>query len=272
MTLTETLNFELLEDIMSLSDEEINKIVSNSNCVYIGPVVEYLYNSYPKVLSNLTNIKHEDFRSILLKSFTLDSVQLNNQINSFSKTIEFVQSPVFEDDVLSPGWDAFLLRMEKCAISSGLDKHSASALVGTLAEMVENLIIHSRNSKTGIAGYRRNDKQFEYVVCDSGVGVLESLRNHPDYSDIRDYNEALHTAIRNGESRFGKNNRHGTGFNNLILNISKRCSNLRFRSGDHSLTIDGIASYTTGNAPEIKTRMCSYFQGFLVSVLVDSSK
>jgi hypothetical protein len=131
--------------------------------------------------------------------------------------------------------------------------------------MVNNLVIHCEAPQTAVIGYRHSkaEKEFEYVVADRGIGVLASLKQNPIYHHLLDSGQALETAIKDGESRRGKNIGYGNGFQQLMRNIASQNSYLRFRSGDHSLALDGV------DKPHIDalTQQTVEFQGFLISVV-----
>lgn len=265
--MSETLDFELLEDIMSLPTQQISQIVQNSKLSYISPIVEFAYHNYNSSNQWLENLPNNPIVTDLIKLSAITNIEAsNNPINSFAKTFEFIRTPQNEDEIEDNKWEAFLLRAEKAASLSGVEKPFAKTVIKTLGEMVDNIIWHSEKTETGIVGYQWFKGHFEYVVADSGIGVLNSLRRCSQYSNLQNSGDALSIAIKNGETRFGRNSRRGTGFNNLVLNIAKRCSLLRFRSGNHSLTFDGITSYLNQTAPTPKIRTCANFNGFLISV------
>jgi hypothetical protein len=147
-------------------------------------------------------------------------------------------------------------------MKAGLSKDFSYALAGTFEEMTGNVIDHSERSDTGLDGYRWKPGEFEYVVADAGIGVLQSLRTHRDFEWIADSGEALESAVCDGVSRHGLADHRGTGFHDLIFNIANRNSYLRFRSGDHVYVIDG-----THGLPRKFLRPCAQLQGLLVSVI-----
>jgi hypothetical protein len=156
----------------------------------------------------------------------------------------------------------FCKRLEKAAASAGLGDSFAKALTGTVEEMTSNIVDHSERAETGIVGYRWSPTEFEYVVADSGIGVLASLEKNSHYSNLPNSGKALETAIQEGESRHGPNVGHGGGFRHLLNNIANRNSYLRFRSGDYHLVIDG-----TQTPAILKTERCLPIDGFVVSVV-----
>ena len=86
--------------------------------------------------------------------------------------------------------------------------------------------------------------------------------SNPEYAYLRDEGDALQCALTNGESRFGKAAKRGTGFSQLFKSLATLNASLRFRSGDHALTMAG-KSPTLVNAHVAKKPRAS---GFLTSV------
>jgi hypothetical protein len=105
-------------------------------------------------------------------------------------------------------------------------------------------------------------EEFELVVADHGVGVLETLRSGPDYKSLSDHGEALRLALTDGVSRYGRQANRGNGFRPIFVGFANLSGTLRFRTGDHALIIDGqkidlVSAKTAQKAP---------MKGFLVSV------
>ena len=72
-----------------------------------------------------------------------------------------------------------------------------------------------------------------------GMGVLNSLRTCPEYSNLADHGDALKLTLEDGVTRFGSGKDRGHGFRPLFTGLANLNGALRFRSGDHALTIDG---------------------------------
>ncbi len=256
------LTFELLDDVLFQPQEEGEKMLLEASIYRIGPLVEYaLYLDPIKSKAFLTE-KRVDETSAL--SSILYGKRPRNENTSLSPLdLEFAKVPQRDSDFDSPSWIAFEKRLQTAGAHAGFPKAFAQELAGTFGEMVSNVLGHSESPETGIVGYRWNDREFEYVVADRGIGVLESLRMHEDYKkSIADHEQALITALSEGESRYGRFAKRGNGFNTLVLNIANRNSCLRFRSGDRSHVIDGRNAQ-----PTRATYTCLPYQGFLISVL-----
>lgn len=103
--------------------------------------------------------------------------------------------------------------------------------------MQDNSYQHSGAAETGLVAYAVTDRSFEFVVADRGMGVLETLRQNPDYAHLPDAGAALTEAIRPGVSRFPAACGRGLGFIQLCKSMVTDRVELRFRSGDHVLTL-----------------------------------
>lgn len=257
------LTFDLLEDVMNLPPSKYEEIIERAIVVRIGPLVEYAYHHYEGSAEQLRPIAHNvavNSLTNILQGADASRPPIDTSIKP--RPIEFFRSPQSVEEVENPNWVAFCLRLMYAGMQAGLSKEFSQALTGTFEEMTGNLLEHSEEPHTGIVGYRYCAGEFEYVVADAGIGVLKSLHSHPDYSWLSDSGEALETAVSSGESRHGRRQLRGFGFDRLMYNIAQRNSYLRFRSGDHSYSIDG-----TRPTPLKKTQPCAHFQGFLISII-----
>lgn len=136
-----------------------------------------------------------------------------------------------------PVWEQWLLHAENTAKNRGFPAGLVSSLVGALGEMQDNVYEHSGAAQTGLVAYAVTDRTFEFVVADRGMGVLETLRQNPDYAQLPDAGAALTEAIRPGVSRFPASSGRGQGFIQLCKSMVTDRVELRFRSGDHALTL-----------------------------------
>lgn len=159
-------------------------------------------------------------------------------------------------------WDDFCLKARAAAEQAGLQDTEARALIGALVEIEENVHLHSERVDDGVVAFAATPQRFELVVADSGIGALRSLRTHPDYAELSDEGTALRLALENGHSRYGRDSGHGLGFNRLFIGLAALKAELRFRSGDHALTIAGtgprLVAATTTQRPAL--------QGFMASI------
>ena len=122
-----------------------------------------------------------------------------------------------------------------------------ASLIGALREMQDNIYEHSGAAHTGLVAYAVTDRSFEFVVADRGMGVLETLRRNPDYAHLPDAGAALTEAIRPGVSRFPAESGRGQGFVQLCKSMVTHRVEIRFRSGDHALTLCPTADLLEGH-------------------------
>jgi hypothetical protein len=257
------LTFELLEDVMYLEEERRNEIIATTDIDRIGPLVEYAYHDYDNFEKKVAPVAVGDEVLSLVRTLQLSGItSMGQQTNLQPRRVEFIRAPQSMREFEDARWIAFCKRGENAGREAGLAKGFGAALTGAIQEMVSNVYEHSEHSDTSLVGYKWAPHQVEFIIADSGVGVLESLRTNSHYSYLHDSGRALEVALREGESRYGKNVGHGFGFRDLLYNIASRSCHLRFRSGDHSLTIDG-----TGEGVKKIVKQCPYVRGFLISIM-----
>jgi hypothetical protein len=156
----------------------------------------------------------------------------------------------------------FLMAARSAAEAAGLVKPVAQCLAAALRELESNIHEHSRRAASGILAFQSHPSLFEFVAADSGVGVLATLREDEEFADLADHGLAMHAALQDNVSRYGRRSGHGNGFRDLFLGLAHLNADLRFRSGDHALLI-------SGPQPEVKTARLAQktpFQGFLAAV------
>lgn len=136
-------------------------------------------------------------------------------------------------------WVAFGLAAQRAAEARGFHRQTAAQFAAALGELYSNVHEHSGAARTGVAAFRVTKTQFEGVVADWGVGVLQSLRMNPDYANLDDDASALELVLRDGVSRFGSAGGRGKGFRPIFIGLANLNGTLRFRSGACALTIDG---------------------------------
>ena len=169
-------------------------------------------------------------------------------------------------DPLNPTHDDtrtnFFLAARVAAGAVGFSTPVAQSLAAAIKEMESNVHEHSGKAGTGILAYFAAPTHFEFVVSDSGIGVLDTLRQAPEYRNLTDHGRAMHAALQEGVSRYGRAANRGNGFRDLFIGLANLNTDLRFRSGDHALTI-------SGKNPDLKHARLdqkTHFQGFLAAV------
>ena len=110
-----------------------------------------------------------------------------------------------------------------------------------MRELENNIHEHADAPETGILAYRAEPGAFEFVVADRGIGVLRSLRRCPAYAAVLDEGKALSAALADGVSRHGPDSNHGHGFRPIFIGLMDLHGELRFRSGDHAVTMNGTS-------------------------------
>ena len=171
------------------------------------------------------------------------------------------RNPLAEDTV---EWVQFCRKAQEAAEFTGLPKLLAQGLVGSIRELEDNVHRHSQRAQDGILAFRGTSDEFEFVIADSGIGVLQGLREVPRYAHITDAGTALKTALSDGQSRLlDEDPGRGFGFHDLFVSLANLNGELRFRSDDHALTIDG-----SGPAlPQARLAQKARLQGFVISIV-----
>lgn len=157
-------------------------------------------------------------------------------------------------------WGDAVNRLKRAAINAGFANDHGGKFAAAIGEMYNNVIEHSQAVGTGYVAFDATPGRFEFVIADSGIGVLESLRSNPEYAHIGDSGTALERALNEGVSRHAEPGR-GQGFRPLFIGLANISALIRFRSADYGRIIErsgeSISSQTVQLAPLV---------GFLSSV------
>lgn len=263
------LDFDLLDDVLPVisGSADAASAVGNARLRTIGPLTEYTFQARanPACMPPLSGLPDgpllRELRRVLERG-CFGGMPFN--ASHQAREAEFHWLPTSQADFACPAWVMFQRRLQDAARRAGFAGRVPAGLTGAFGEMADNAFRHSLAPRTGIGGYAWSEGRFEYVVADAGCGVLASLRSCTDYSYLDDSGDALELALAEGESRFGKGSGHGLGFRALFLSLMNLNGCLRFRSGDHALTIDGTS-------PDLSQARLSQvgidYAGFLVSVV-----
>ena len=136
----------------------------------------------------------------------------------------------------------FLMKAKRAGQNvSGLSTAVSGQLVAAMQELENNIHEHSDAAETGILAYRGEPGVFEFVVADRGVGILRSLSRCAAYAALPDEGKALEAALTDGVSRQGPDSNHGHGFRPIFTGLMNLHGELRFRSGDHAVTMNGTS-------------------------------
>jgi hypothetical protein len=203
----------------------------------LGPIMELMQLSMdglvpPLSKSNLVSLEGMEGFSEAIRGTHDQWVSPDDGTLGFYRT-----SPV--PPVNQTRWMEFGVAAQQAAVNAGFAKQIAHQFVGALGEMVDNIYNHSQASESGIVAYRAIPGTFEFVVSDRGIGVLNSLKSCGEYAHLTDHGDALKLTLTDGCSRHGSGTNHGRGFRPLFIGLTNLNGALRFRSGDHAITIDG---------------------------------
>ncbi|HTU32912.1 MAG TPA: hypothetical protein VMF66_03825 [Candidatus Acidoferrum sp.] len=135
-----------------------------------------------------------------------------------------------------PWWSQCIRDLLTELKGNGFPPKLAGALTGAVAEMADNVWLHSNAHSPGLVAYQIRRRRFAFSVADVGVGVLASLRENPRYRQLSSSMEALRAAIEPGVSRFGDSG--GMGFPSLLHALADLWGTARIRSGEAGLLLD----------------------------------
>lgn len=235
----ETLTFESLDGVAFAAQRGRLKDLPPSLYLRagpLGPFLELTLLSAAGILPRANVAPWLNLRNLMEMETALRGGQ--RQWTSANPSVGFFRtSPQWQED--DTAWVGFCLAAQKAAIAANFSRPLPAQFAAAMGELVSNIHEHSGSLGSGIAAYSARDGEFEFVVADSGIGVLESLRTCPDYSKLTDHGRALQLALTEGISRFGPKAGRGHGFRPIFVGLANLNGSLRFRSGDHALVIDG---------------------------------
>jgi anti-sigma regulatory factor (Ser/Thr protein kinase) len=262
------LDYELLDDVLpgvTSAACALRGELVGCRAVAIGPLVEYAFQAAASqgVLPSLPEVAPSEVASALeqvLKGRW--SAQADKATSMHSRPFEFSRVPD-RKDVSDPHLVAFVQRVKHAATRAGFDTDTARKFAASFLELADNLWEHSKAPATGLVGYRTATGVFEFTIADCGIGVVASMNAKAEYSDLTDAGTALELALSLSGTEYGRRTGRGDGYRNMLANLSNMWGEIRVRSGDHGLTLDGTSPTTR----EQRTFQTTHFQGFFVSVL-----
>lgn len=197
----------------------------------MGPLLEVV--SIARVwqdqqISNLNWLHKHKFDALFEDVTTLRKTTQNTGI-----PLGWIVGDQFADNT---PWTGFLMRVSAAIKNQGYDKRTKQAVMATFGEFRSNVIEHAVDYSSAIAAFNASLNDFEIVVSDTGRGVLESIKENPNYHDLTDNGEALSLVVTDGISRHNDPGR-GHGFTHLFDGLSNRFNHIRLRSGDHALEV-----------------------------------
>ena len=264
-----TLDFALLDDLALARERRGAAVLSHLGRVgtdRFGPIVELcmIDRMRPTEAAALDALPAAPILT-LLKQAVHDlrdpAGQYDSDLLGKVGAIGTNRNPLVEDTI---EWVRFCRKAQEAAEFTGLPKLLAQGLVGSIRELEDNVHRHSQRAQDGIIAFRGTSDEFEFVIADSGIGVLQGLREVPRYAHITDAGTALKTALSDGQSRLlDEDPGRGFGFHDLFVSLANLNGELRFRSDDHALTIDG-----SGPAlPQARLAQKAKLQGFVISIV-----
>lgn len=137
----------------------------------------------------------------------------------------------------------------------------------SLSEILDNIFHHSRSPIDGVvcAQTFSRKREAEFAICDTGIGIKESLSHNPEYSNLTSDEDAIGKALQKevtgtiGENEVGLNNT-GEGLYYIKEAI---ISNL----GDfHIYSKEGKVAIEQGN---IEYSQVPLWPGTLISITID---
>lgn len=266
----DTINFAVLDDVLLAPPtrySNIKQLLKARSIDGIGPAAEYAIQQsrYTDILPAVDCLPES------LATASLNPIlKQHNHSQSLSLEPLHTEFAALRSRDLLPeraGWVVFLKRLEGAARRVGFGNSMSAGFVGAVKELVDNVDLHSEAPNSGVVGYSFHGNTFEFVIADSGMGTLASLRKCAEYSHLCDHGDALVTALTDGESRFGRHTNHGLGFRQLFVSLAQLQGSLRFRSGDYRLEISG----TSPTLPIARVLQTSYLQGFMAWIACRSA-
>ena len=226
----------------------------------IGPLVEMMYarRSMPSAYQFV--VPEVPFAALIHDA--LESERISGA-RSVDRAGVFPLSRHVPDSSTQEQWDQWALHAENAAATHGLGRALVAGLIGALGELQDNVYEHSEKPDSGLVAYATASGVFEFVVADAGIGVLASLSKYLGFSGLRDSGEGLRAAASDGASRYGRRTGHGFGIGALFKALAHDAGELRFRSGDHAMTIRGDRPSLTGH---VEVAQKAWLDGLIISV------
>ena len=257
------LSFDALDDLAfaaqlgAFSDDAVPSLVVRN----LGPLIEHYHLGCCGILPGPLEAKwlSLDVYSKLLSAF---GTWKTTWTCPNGGSVGFLRTRNESSPSVERQWIGFGLRCQKAAARAGFSRDTAAQFVGAIGELRSNVHEHSQAEESGLIVYSASDGRFEFSISDQGIGVMASLNEGTKQQVAEDHGEALRLALTEGVSRYGKGVGRGYGFRPLFVGLANLRGALRFRSGDHTLTIDG-------GTPSLMTAQISEkakIRGFVITV------
>lgn len=158
-------------------------------------------------------------------------------------------------------WEIFLQRFERSAQSVGFSQKSARELLSAFGEISENAILHSQSATPPILGYSVSAGVALFSVVDIGIGIRASLQSNPRYAELPNDIDAIQLALQTGVTS-DVTGSGGYGFHSVFKSLAEQWGELRFRSGNGCIAMDG----TGVDADDCRRTYPPALRGFQVSI------
>ena len=227
---------------------------------YIGPLLEFAQLAASKRIGRPELFLESSGTAPLLRALG-KSVETWTDTEQNIGFIRAARSRLTREESLT----GFLIKAKRiCGRVSGIPRQVAGQLVAAMRELENNIHEHAEAPETGFVAYYAEPGVFEFVVADLGVGIRHSLRCFEEFADD---GKALVAALTEGVSRHGSGRQRGYGFRPIFRGLVNLYGQLRFRSGDFAVTMDGDSP----ELPMAKVTQKVAMDGFFASVLCHSN-
>lgn len=191
--------------IVKRSYQDINIDFSACTRAYAGPIIA--------LCTQIRKYRYQtiDFEFILPKKEKLSRLFLNTNWAHIIDPAKY-QASTFRGLKQVPATQFYTFEEQNSAVNSILDimlnslsgfsREDFTAIEWSINEITDNVINHSKSDIGGfvqLSTFQRNRKRIEYVVCDAGLGIPNTLR--PAHPEITSDGEALDFAIREGVTK-----------------------------------------------------------------------
>lgn len=244
---------------MALAEGELSVAnLPSMKAVSLGPLME-LAQIFPLIGEQLDWLNLGEFNDLWhFKSQRQTWYQERKSHFGFIRIAEFDKDISNETD--------FCVRARRAAGHAGFTTAERAQLVAAILEFSSNITEHSGREETGYIAFRARRGEFEFIVSDSGIGVLESLKQNPQYANLTDAGRALELVLTDGISRHHQDAQRGRGFRPLFVGLANISDRVRFRSVDHSREI----FRREGGGLEALTVQRTQMTGFCCSIVCRS--
>lgn len=241
------LNVELVETLQTMvsKGKAVAPLVRNLRSASLPALLEYgcLRFTLGEAIPELPQVvsSSEAWRSLRCISSPLglsDSGTRKSLIKDVSpRPIEFT-TVLDEVDTTEVAWENYLQRFESSAKAAGFPTDTALNLQSALHEMATNAVIHSQASVPALVGYAVSKNCAMFSVVDVGQGIAATLRRNPKYVHLAEPVDAIRKALESGITCRADDS-GGFGFSTIFKAVAEAWGQLRFRSGNGCITMDG---------------------------------